>query len=196
MLPEKDHCGSLPALSRRLPDSRVPGRLSARCAALHLVSDDRAQGPDPARVAPADRQPHLSAATIASRSARGTNSPRPAHEPAFLPRAELTAPRLAELARLDDAGFRELFAGSPVKRTGRDRFLRNVLIAIGNAPEPTPDLVAAARHCLDDASPLVRAAPRYGRSAGSPRRVSSQPKLEPRLADEPDPDASGPSGSV
>src|SRR5204863_92034 len=80
------------------------------------------------------------------------------HEPAFLPRVELTAPRLVELARLDDAGFRAMFAGTSVKRTGRNRFLRNVLTAIGNAPEPTPELVATARHCLDDASPLVRGA--------------------------------------
>ena len=128
----------LPPLPRRLPDRGVPGALSARRAALHLVSDDRAQGPDPARAAAADRQPHLSAATIASRSARGTSSRARPTEPAFLPRAELTAPRLAELAALDDAGFRALFAGTAVKRIGRDRFVRNVLIAIGNAPEPDP----------------------------------------------------------
>jgi epoxyqueuosine reductase len=48
-------------------------------------------------------------------------------------RADLTAPRLAELASLDDAGFRAMFAGSPVKRIGRDRFVRNVLMAIGNS---------------------------------------------------------------
>jgi len=77
---------------------------------------------------------------------------------AFLPRAELTAPRLAELARLDDAGFRSLFAGTAVKRTGRDRFVRNVLIAIGNAPSPTPELIAAAASRLEDACPLVRGA--------------------------------------
>ena len=59
--------------------------------------------------------------------------------PGFLPRAELTAPRLAELAALDDAGFRALFAGTPVKRIGRDRFVRNVLIAIGNAPSRPPN---------------------------------------------------------
>jgi epoxyqueuosine reductase len=50
-----------------------------------------------------------------------------------------------------------MFAGSPVKRAGRDRFLRNVLIAIGNAAPGDPQLTAAARHCLDDTSPLVRA---------------------------------------
>ena len=48
-------------------------------------------------------------------------------------RAELRAPRLAELARLDDAGFRAMFSGSPIKRIGRDRFVRNVLYAIGNS---------------------------------------------------------------
>jgi epoxyqueuosine reductase len=51
-----------------------------------------------------------------------------------------------------------MFAGSPVKRTGRNRFVRNVLIAIGNAAPREPELTAAARRCLDDASPLVRAA--------------------------------------
>jgi epoxyqueuosine reductase len=77
-------------------------------------------------------------------------------EPDFLPRDGLTAPRLAELAALDDAAFRAMFPGTAVKRIGRNRFLRNVLTAIGNAPEPTPELVAAARRCLDDESPLVR----------------------------------------
>ncbi len=77
------------------------------------------------------------------------------HEPGFLPRAELSAPRLADLADLDDAGFRRIFSGSPIKRIGRDRFVRNVLIAIGNSGEPSLAQVAEAR--LTDASPLVRA---------------------------------------
>ena len=76
-------------------------------------------------------------------------------EAGLLPRAELTAPRLADLAALDDAAFRRLFAGSPVKRTGRDRFVRNVLIAIANSG--LPELTTAARARLDDPSPLVRA---------------------------------------
>jgi epoxyqueuosine reductase len=75
-------------------------------------------------------------------------------EPKLIGREVLTAPRLAELAALDDAAFRTLFAGSPVKRTGRERFLRNVLIAVGNSGEAT--LAASAEACLDDASPLVR----------------------------------------
>ncbi|HSR71345.1 MAG TPA: tRNA epoxyqueuosine(34) reductase QueG, partial [Kiloniellales bacterium] len=76
-------------------------------------------------------------------------------ETAFLPRSELDAPRLAELAALDDAGFRQVFAGTPIKRIGRDRFVRNVLIALGNSGDPRMAATAAAR--LNDASPLVRA---------------------------------------
>ncbi len=77
-------------------------------------------------------------------------------EMAFLPRVELTAPLLADLVGLDDADFRAVFSGSPVKRIGRARFVRNVLIAIGNSGDPA--LVACARARLDDAEPVVRGA--------------------------------------
>ena len=71
-------------------------------------------------------------------------------------RDDLRAPRLADLARLDDANFRALFSKSPVKRIGRERFVRNVLIAIGNFGDAT--LAPEAERLLDDASPLVRGA--------------------------------------
>jgi epoxyqueuosine reductase len=71
-------------------------------------------------------------------------------------RQELRAPALADLARLDDASFRAMFTKSPVKRIGRDRFVRNVLIAIGNSNDTA--LAAEAEHLLNDASPLVRGA--------------------------------------
>jgi epoxyqueuosine reductase len=71
-------------------------------------------------------------------------------------RGELRAPPLAELARLDDAAFRKLFAKSPVKRTGRDRFVRNVLIAIGNSGDAA--LAAEALRLVTDPSTLVRGA--------------------------------------
>ncbi len=70
-------------------------------------------------------------------------------------RADLAAPALADLVRLDDAAFRKLFSGSPIKRLGRDRFVRNVLIAIGNSGERP--LATQAERLLDDNSPLVRA---------------------------------------
>jgi epoxyqueuosine reductase len=79
-----------------------------------------------------------------------------AREQKLAAREALRAPSLAELSRLDDAAFRALFAKSPVKRIGRDRFLRNVLYAIGNSGEPA--LAADAERLLDDPSPLVRGA--------------------------------------
>lgn len=79
-----------------------------------------------------------------------------AREAAFHARNELREPSLADLAALDDKAFRMLFTGSPVKRTGRNRFVRNVLIAIGNSGDPS--LKSAAEKLLDDESPLVRGA--------------------------------------
>ena len=105
-------------------------------------------------------------------------------EPGLWPRPELTAPRLAELAALDDATFRQVFAGSPIKRTGRDRFVRNVLIAIGNSG--LSDLAASAERLSADESPLVRAAAIWalGRlNAESAARLAAE-----RRSLEPDPD--------
>jgi epoxyqueuosine reductase len=65
------------------------------------------------------------------------------------------SPQLADLLQLDDAGFRKLFSGSPVKRTGRDRFIRNCLIAAGNSGDAA--LLPEIEGLLADASPLVRA---------------------------------------
>ncbi len=73
--------------------------------------------------------------------------------PKLVARDDLRAPRLAELAALDDAGFRRLFAGGPVKRIGRDRFVRNVLIAIGNSGDPS--LLPQSEHLRGDRDPVV-----------------------------------------
>ena len=80
-----------------------------------------------------------------------------ARESGLHAREVLRAPALADLVELDDAAFRTLFAKSPVKRIGRDRFVRNVLYAIGNGPGD-PTLSARAHDRLGDASPLVRGA--------------------------------------
>jgi epoxyqueuosine reductase len=97
---------------------------------------------------------------------------RTASEAAFHARAELAAPRLADLAQLDDAGFRELFSGSPIKRIGRNRFVRNVLIAAGNSADPRLRAVVEAR--LQDESPLVRAMAVWAlRELGTPARISA-----------------------
>lgn len=82
---------------------------------------------------------------------------------AFLPRAELAAPRLADLLALDDAGFRKLFAGSPIKRIGRDRLVRNCLYAAGNSGER--NLVPLAEALLHDPDPVVAEAARWALDA-------------------------------
>ena len=85
-------------------------------------------------------------------------------------RADLAAPRLAALAALDDAGFRRMFAGSPVKRVGRNRFVRNVLNAIGNSADPA--LRPAAARLADDPDPVVAEAAHWAlaRLANEPDR--------------------------
>ena len=82
-----------------------------------------------------------------------------AHETRYAGRPELQSPKLAELAGLDDAGFRALFSGNPVKRIGRNRFIRNVAYAIGNSGDP--GLRGAAQSLLNDADETVRDAARW-----------------------------------
>ncbi|PZQ52551.1 MAG: tRNA epoxyqueuosine(34) reductase QueG [Rhodovulum sulfidophilum] len=79
-----------------------------------------------------------------------------AREAAYHARETLRSPALAELAALDDAGFRALFSGSPIKRIGRNRFARNVAYAIGNSGDPA--LIPAAERLAADADPVVREA--------------------------------------
>jgi epoxyqueuosine reductase len=97
-------------------------------------------------------------------------------------RDDLNAPRLAELAQLDDSSFRRLFSGSPIKRIGRDRFIRNVLIAIGNSRDAalTPE---AERH-LADPEPVVRGAAIWALGRLAPRRLRAMAAA--RLAAEAD----------
>jgi epoxyqueuosine reductase len=102
-------------------------------------------------------------------------------------REELRAPKLAELARLDDARFRALFRKSPVKRTGRDRFVRNVLIAVGNSGDAT--LAGEAERLLADASPLVRGAAVWALGRIAPARLAAlaidrRPDADPAVEEE------------
>jgi len=100
-------------------------------------------------------------------------------------RKDLIGLRLADLAALDDTAFRDLFAGTPIKRTGRDRFLRNVLIAIGNSGDAGLLPVAEAR--LDDASPLVRGMAVWALSRLAPRAEFEGMRLQCAVS-ETDPD--------
>jgi len=98
-------------------------------------------------------------------------------------RDDLKAPALADLVRLDDAGFRALFSGSPVKRIGHARFLRNVLIAIGNSDDR--GLVPAVEARLTDPEPLIRGAAIWALRRLDPDRAA---ELASAAAAEPDPE--------
>ncbi|MFL6801490.1 MAG: tRNA epoxyqueuosine(34) reductase QueG, partial [Sphingomicrobium sp.] len=78
---------------------------------------------------------------------------------AFLPRAELAAPRLSDLLALDDASFREMFAGSPIKRIGAKRMIRNCLIAAGNSADA--ELIPSIRRHVDDPDPIIAEAAQW-----------------------------------
>ena len=185
-LREEDHCGGCRRCLDACPTGAFPApyKLDARRCISYLTIEHK--GPIPHELRPLIGN-RIFGCDDCLAVCPWNKFAQAGHEPAFLPRVELTAPRLAELARLDDAGFRAMFAGTSIKRTGRDRFLRNVLTAIGNAPEPTPELVATARHCLDDSSSLVRGAAVWalGRIA-EPRVVAAA--AETCLPGESDPD--------
>jgi epoxyqueuosine reductase len=86
-------------------------------------------------------------------------------------RTDLNAPRLADLARLDDSAFRKLFSGSPVKRIGRNRFVRNVLIAIGNSDDAA--FAGEAERLIGDDAPQVRGAAVWALQRLAPDRVAA-----------------------
>jgi epoxyqueuosine reductase len=108
---------------------------------------------------------------------------RQGHEVRLAARDDLRAPALAELSRLDDPAFRARFSKSPVKRIGIARFLRNVLIAIGNSADPS--LAAEARRRVEDDHPLVRGAAIWALSRLWPREdlAALAALLEPRETD-------------
>ena len=153
--PHEDRCGSCRACLDICPTEAfiAPYRLDARRCISYLTIEHKAPIPREFRRAMGNRiygcDDCLAVCPWNKFAAR-------AREPDLLPRIELTAPKLADLAGLDDAGFREVFAGSPIKRTGRNRFLRNVLIAVGNSRDAK--LIPTAIHALDDEAPLVRGA--------------------------------------
>ena len=154
--PVETHCGSCAACLAACPTDAFPApyRLDARRCISYLTIEHK--GPIPVEfregignriygcddclaVCPWNKFADAAAANIA-----------------FAARAELAAPELADLLQLDDAGFRQVFAGSPIKRIGRDRMVRNALIAAGNSDDA--GLAGRVAHLLDDPAPIVRGA--------------------------------------
>ncbi len=146
-------CGSCDACQRACPTDAFPApyRLDARRCLSYLTIEHRGPIPVEFRAALGNR---IYGCDDCLAVCPWNKFARAAHDLAFTPRAELVTPRLADLLALDDAGFRAVFAGSPVKRIGRDRLVRNAAIAAGNSGDP--GLRAALVPLLNDASPVVR----------------------------------------
>ncbi len=149
---EHDHCGSCTRCLTACPTDAFPApyRLDARRCISYLTIEHRGPIPVELRALMGNR---IYGCDDCLAVCPWNKFARAHAEPAFAPRAELTAPRLAALAELDDAAFRTLFSGSPVKRIGRNRFVRNVLVAIGNSGEPS--LRSVAESLVEDPDPVV-----------------------------------------
>ncbi|MGA9797259.1 MAG: tRNA epoxyqueuosine(34) reductase QueG [Rhizomicrobium sp.] len=152
--PESDRCGACTRCLQSCPTNAftAPYRIDARRCISYLTIEEKGHIGSEFREAMGNR---IYGCDDCLAACPWNKFASVAREARFHARAELAQPRLEELARLDDAQFRELFRGSPIKRIGRDRFVRNVLIAIGNSGDAR--LAKEAQRLLDDASPLVRA---------------------------------------
>lgn len=150
-----DRCGSCTACQEICPTAAFPApyRLDARRCISYLTIENKGAIPREFRKAIGNR---IYGCDDCLAVCPWNKFAQAGREAKLAAREELRAPPLADLARLDDAAFRALFAKSPVKRIGRDRFIRNVLIAIGNSGEAA--LATEAEQLLGDASPLVRGA--------------------------------------
>ncbi|MBN8847750.1 MULTISPECIES: tRNA epoxyqueuosine(34) reductase QueG [unclassified Sphingomonas] len=150
----RDTCGSCDACQRACPTGAFPApyRLDARRCISYLTIEHAGPIPEEFCEAIGNRIYGCDDCLAACPWNKFAQAARA--NMAFAPRAELVAPHLDELLGLDDAGFRQVFAGSPIKRIGRDRMVRNCLIAAGNSGDT--GLVEAVRPLLDDANAVVR----------------------------------------
>ena len=169
--PEADHCGSCRACLDICPTKAFPApyQLDARRCISYLTIEYA--GPIPAEFRPAMGN-RIYGCDDCLAACPWNKFASSASEAALYARAELKGPGLDELAALDDAAFREVFSGSPVKRSGRDRFVRNVAIAIGNSGEPR--LIASLLPLLQDDAPIVRGAAIWALARLDPARFADE----------------------
>lgn len=177
--PEGDHCGSCSACLDICPTGAFPAprQLDARRCVSYLTIEHKGH-------IPADLRPGIGVRLYGCDDClavcpwnKFAHAPA---DPAFAPRGDAG---LGDLLGLDDAGFRARFAGSPIKRVGRDRFLRNALIAAGNSGDPA--LAGRVESLLADPSPLVRAMAVWALARLAPGRWTA--RRAGALAEEPDP---------
>lgn len=160
--PHTDRCGHCDACQRACPTDAFPApyRLDARRCISYLTIEHKGPIPHEFRTAIGNRIygcDDCLAVCPWNKFAESAAANR-----AFLPRAELAAPELGDLLALDDAGFRRVFAGSPIKRIGRNRMVRNAAIAAGNSGNAR--LTPAIQKVLTDPDPVVAEAAQWALS--------------------------------
>lgn len=176
--PLRDHCGSCSACLTTCPTAalwitddgqrRIDGR---RCIAYLTIEH---HGPIPRDLRPLLGNRIYGCDDCVAICPWDRFAP-PTRRDDFLPRAELLAPELGDLLALDDASFREIFSGSPIKRIGRTRFVRNCLVAAGNSQDPR--LSAAVWPLLEDPDPVVRGAAIWAAARLDPQRLAQHAPL-------------------
>jgi len=154
--PGRDLCGSCSACQDICPTGAFPApyQLDARACISYLTIEHK--GPIPHQYRKAIGNHVYGCDDCLAVCPWNKFAQAGAANKAFLPRAELAAPALADLLALDDAGFRKVFSGSPIKRSGRDRMVRNALIAAGNSGDAA--LIGPVKALLDDDDEVVREA--------------------------------------
>lgn len=157
--PERDRCGSCTACQTACPTDAFPApyRLDARRCISYLTIEHKGPIPEELRAAMGNHVygcDDCLAACPWNKFASAANA-----NTQFLGRAELAAPTLADLLALDDAAFREIFSGSPIKRIGRNRMVRNAAIAAGNSGDPA--LIPSLVPLIEDPDDVVRDAARW-----------------------------------
>ena len=179
--PETDHCGTCHACLDICPTAAFPApyQLDARRCISYLTIEHKGQIARELRPLMGNR---IYGCDDCLAVCPWNKFARAGRDTKLAARDTLRAPRLDELARLDDAGFRALFAKTAIKRTGRDRFVRNVLIAIGNSGDVA--LAPEAERLLEDASPLVRGAAIWALARLAPQRLAV--RAEHRQTDVPE----------
>jgi len=151
--PHRDQCGSCRACLDACPTDAFPAPyvIDARRCISYLTIEHKGEVPHEFREALGNRIYGCDDCLAVCPWNKFAEAAHAARE--FLPRAELVAPRIGELLALDDAAFRQVFSGSPIKRIGRNRFVRNCLYAAGNSGDS--DLAAPVRDLLCDPDPAV-----------------------------------------
>src|SRR4051812_18677779 len=178
---EIDHCGTCSACLDVCPTNAFPApyRLDARRCISYLTIEHKGPIPRELRAMMGNR---IYGCDDCLAVCPWNKFAQAGREAKLAAREALRAPKLAGLARLDDAAFRVLFSKSPVKRTGRERFVRNVLIAIGNSGDA--GLAGAAERPLEDPSALVRGAAVWALGRLDPRRLAALREIRAHDADQ------------